>query len=204
MPRGATPKRTDPPVGVIDPFAVLGVPPTATLAEVRAARRRLARDLHPDVGGDEARMRELNEAFDLAVRRWLGRPERAGPASGPPAPAEAAAPAPAAPRRVVRTGPWIQYDEPSFTVDALPVDTFEALERVAPRLGRVVVDDPPYVMELVLRRPAPCWCRLEVLPEAGGSTVMLVVAGIEHRPPPLVDDVRDAWVAALNRHPPQD
>ena len=140
-------------------------------------------------------MREVNEAFDQAVRRLLGRAERNVPPPAEPAPAEPPAPQP----RVVRTGPWIQYDEPSFTIDTLPVEAFAALERVAPRLGRIVVDDPPYVMELVLRRPAPCWCRLEVLPEAGGSTVMLVVAGIEHRPPPLVDDVRDAWVEALNR-----
>src|SRR4051794_14869836 len=142
-------------------------------------------------------MSEVNQAFDQAVRRLLGRPERVAPAPSPPAREPARRPSP--PPRTVRTGPWVQYDEPSFTIDALPVDAFDALERVAAELGEVVADDPPYLLEVVLVRPAPCWCRLELLPEAGGTTVMLVVAGVGHRPPPVVEDVRDEWVAALNR-----
>jgi hypothetical protein len=181
---------------VSDPFQVLGLPVTATLAEVRAARRRLARAAHPDVGGDERRMREINQAFDLAVRRILGRPER--PAPTPPAPAPAPRPAAPPTPRVTGTGPWIQHDEPSFTIDVLPVDAFAALERAAVNLGEVVAEDPPYLLEVLLEEPAPCWCRLELLPEAGGTTVMMMVAGIRHLRPPLVEDVRDTWIDALN------
>ena len=77
-----------------DPFAVLGVAPTATLAEVRAARRRLAKELHPDLGGDPALMQEVNRAFDQAVRTLLGRPERVGaPPSSPPQPSPSPPPA---------------------------------------------------------------------------------------------------------------
>ena len=83
------------PVSASDPFAVLGVAPTATLAEVRAARRRLALQLHPDRGGDAERMQEVNRAFDQAVRALLGRPERVVP---PPSPAPTPPPAPT-PRR---------------------------------------------------------------------------------------------------------
>jgi hypothetical protein len=187
---------------VSDPFQVLGLPATATLDDVRAARRRLARSAHPDVGGDERRMREINQAFDQAVRRILGRPDRPSPVSPPPAhePADAARPAPPPPFRphVTGTGPWVQHDEPSFTIDVLPVDAFAALERVATRLGEIVAEDPPYVLELILREPARCWCRLELLPEAGATTVMMTVAGIEDRRPPIVEDVRDAWIDALN------
>jgi hypothetical protein len=183
---------------VSDPFQVLGLPATATLAEVRAARRRLARAAHPDVGGDERRMREINEAFDQAVRRILGRPER--PVIAPPAPpTPSPPPRPAPGPRVTGTGPWVQHDEPSFTIDVLPVDAFAALERVAPTLGEVVAEDPPYVLEVLLQEPAPCWCRLELLPEAGGTTVMMMVAGVRHLRPPLVEDVRDSWIDALNR-----
>jgi len=184
---------------VSDPFQVLGLPATATLAEVRAARRRLARAAHPDVGGDERRMREINQAFDQAVRRILGRPER--PGAPPPPPKASDRPRPAAPPRPweTGTGPWVQHDEPSFTIDVLPVDAFAALERVAAGIGEVVAEDAPYLLEVLLQEPAPCWCRLELLPEAGATTVMMTVAGIHHRRPPLVEDVRDTWIDALNQ-----
>jgi hypothetical protein len=186
---------------VSDPFQVLGLPSTATLAEVRAARRRLARAAHPDVGGDERRMREINQAFDQAVRRILGRPDRPvppPPASSPPPGPSAPAPPPWPP--VTGTGPWVQHDEPSFTIDVLPVDAFAALERVAAGLGEILAEDPPYLLEVLLQEPALCWCRLELLPEAGATTVMMTVAGIQHRRPPVVEDVRDTWIDALNRH----
>jgi hypothetical protein len=187
-----------------DPFAVLGLAPTATLAEVRAARRRLAKEIHPDLGGDDSRMREVNRAFDQAVRRLLGRPERGDPPAPPPpdpppSPTRQPPPATAASRGEAPTpGPWVQYDEPSFTIDTLPVDAFAALERVAVALGQIVAEDPPYLLEVVLRPPYLCWCRLELLPEAGATTVMLVVAGVRHRRPPVIEEVRDLWVDTLN------
>jgi DnaJ domain len=188
-------------VSAPDPYAVLGVAPTATLAEVRAARRRLARQLHPDVGGDASRMQEVNRAFDQVVRALLGRPEPVVPPPSPP-PAPARPPRPAPPRPPVpgpHAGPWVQYDEPSFTIDVLPVVAFHALLAAAGRLGDVLAEDPPYVLEVALAPPWACWCRLELLPEAGGTTVMLMVAGLRHRRPPAVEDVRDLWVDALNR-----
>lgn len=50
-----------------DPFRLLGLPATATEAEVKAAYRQLARRLHPDAGGDEAAFRALREAAELAT-----------------------------------------------------------------------------------------------------------------------------------------
>jgi hypothetical protein len=158
-----------------DPFAVLGVGPDATLEEVRVARRRLARRAHPDHGGDEARMQEINLAFDQAVKAILR----------PPAPAPR--PAPARQRAYA-----VQYDAPSFTIDVLPAEAFEALLVVAGRLGEVLVDDPPYLLDVQIREPE-CWCRLELLPEAGGSSVSLTVAAAVD-----IEAVRDLWVDALN------
>jgi hypothetical protein len=58
-------------------YQLLGVAPTATMAEIRAAYLRLARRHHPDAGGDSARMRELNEAWtvlgDASRRRAYDR-----------------------------------------------------------------------------------------------------------------------------------
>ena len=58
-----------------DPYAVLGVSPTATDDEVKAAYRALARKYHPDNYADnplselaEEKMQEINEAYDTVVR----------------------------------------------------------------------------------------------------------------------------------------
>ena len=50
-----------------DPFALLGVPRTADADDLRAARRRLAMDEHPDRGGSAARMQAINVAFEEAM-----------------------------------------------------------------------------------------------------------------------------------------
>lgn len=158
-----------------DPFAVLGLRPDATLDEVRIARRRLAAQFHPDHGGDAARMGEINAAFDAAVGLVGQRPVQP----------------------VRRRG--VQYDAPSFTIDVLPVEAFEALLVVTSWMGEVLVDDPPYVLEVHLTEPGPCWCRLDLVPDAGASTVTLTVASVGDDPAPDVEEVRDAWVANLNR-----
>ena len=48
-------------------YAVLGIPETATLEEVKAAYRRMALRYHPDMNKSkdaEARMKEINEAYE--------------------------------------------------------------------------------------------------------------------------------------------
>jgi hypothetical protein len=60
----------------MDPYGVLGLPPTATPAEVAAAYRRLAKQWHPDRGGGDQRMAELNAAYDLLrATEWTRRNE---------------------------------------------------------------------------------------------------------------------------------
>jgi hypothetical protein len=93
----------------------------------------------------------------------------------------------------------VATDNPSFTVEALPVETFEALVVVANWLGEVHVEDPPYALETHLVDPFDCWCRLDIVPDAGASTVSIVVATVGDDLPPDVDTVRDAWVANLNQ-----
>lgn len=100
---------------------------------------------------------------------------------------------------VLRRYPGVQRDEPSFTIDTLPAEAFEALLIVTAWMGEVLVDDPPYVLEVHVTDPSPCWCRLDLLPDAGGSTVTLTVASIDGLPAPDVEAVRDLWVANLNR-----
>jgi hypothetical protein len=53
---------------VKDYYSILGVPPTASLEEIRLAYRRQARVFHPDLNTDpeaEIRFKEINEAYDV-------------------------------------------------------------------------------------------------------------------------------------------
>ena len=69
---------------------------------------------------------------------------------------------------------------------------------VANWIGEVLVEEPPYVLEAYLVDPFECWCRLDVVPDAGASTVSIAVATFGDGLQPDVDAVRDAWVTNLN------
>lgn len=48
-----------------DYYKTLGVPRNATEEEIKKAFRKLARQHHPDAGGDEAKFKEINEAYEV-------------------------------------------------------------------------------------------------------------------------------------------
>ena len=48
-----------------DYYKTLGVPRTASADEIKTAFRKLARTHHPDAGGDEAKFKEINEAYEV-------------------------------------------------------------------------------------------------------------------------------------------
>lgn len=184
-----------------DPFRVLGLGRDASAHDVRAARRDLAREHHPDAGGDADTMRRVNVAAAEALK-ILSEPDGRDSfdRSSPDAPADAAAttdPAPTDPG----TADWVgsTRDIPSFTVEALPVEAFEALLIAAAELGEIADDEPPYVLRTLLADPIACWCQLDVVPDAGASTVSVTIAAVEGQPLPAIVDVRNAWITALNR-----
>jgi DnaJ domain len=174
-----------------DPYEILGVEPGVSEEELRTVRRRLAKELHPDhAGGTTDAMRRLNLAFD-AVLADLTRLGHENGGTGNRSGDQSAAPVP-------RPGGRVAHDVASFTIEALPVEAFDALLIVATWLGDVLVDEPPYQLDVALGEPFGCWCRLDVVPDAGSSTVALTLASLDGRPVPDLDVVRDAWVANLN------
>jgi hypothetical protein len=168
-----------------DALARLGLPSDASADDIRAARRTLAKSLHPDLGGDAEEMQAVNEAADVALQR-LTQP------TGAESPPESPLGSPG--------WSWsgVDRDIPSFTVEALPVETFEGLLVVASWIGEVLDDDPPYRLDAHLYEPVECWCRLDVVPDAGASTVSLTIAGLDGAPTPDIVAVRDAWITNLN------
>lgn len=180
-----------------DPFELLGLTRSASVADVRAARRRLAREAHPDHGGDPARMTALNAAVDAAIAHLTGR-RPLPPIPPQPPPPSTGTTSSSRPRRS-GSPRRVQHDVPSFVIEALPAEAFEALLIVASWIGEVLVDEPPYLLDVQLADPWACWCRLDLVPDAGASTVSLTIASIEDRVAPDVEVVRDLWVAELNR-----
>ncbi len=191
-----------------DPFQVLGVEPTAGEDELRAARRRLAKELHPDrAGGDANRMRELNLAFDAAMAAVHAAPiapgthrETAHPTSRAPA-GRRSGHRPQQGGRAEgarRSGTHHAHDVASFTIEALPAEAYEALLVASSWIGEVLEDEPPYRLTLDLGEPFDCWCRLDLIPDAGSSTVGVTLASRDGRPVPDLDAVRDTFVATLN------
>jgi hypothetical protein len=76
----------------VDPFAVLGIPPSATDAELAAAYRELAKEWHPDRRGEAGveRMAEINVAYDLLRAGAQRGPARVAPGPARPRPARRA------------------------------------------------------------------------------------------------------------------
>lgn len=175
-----------------DPYAVLGVLNTANEAAITSARRRLAKGAHPDAGGSIAAMQRINDAADRALAALAQVAASDSPDSG------------ASVRRRQKPTPTyrggaVRHDHPSFTIESLPVEAFEGLLIVAWWLGDVVDSDPPYLLEVVLGDPVAAWCRLQLVPDAGASTVSLTVASVPGGTTPDVDHVRDEWIRALNQ-----
>ena len=164
-----------------DPWTVLGLAPGSSWDDVRAAYRRLAKALHPDVGsggGDAIRMAEVNRAFQLLSAA------QTAPATEPePEPQ----PSPVA----------TAVDELSFSIEQLPVDAFQSVLIVASFLGDPWVIDEPYELMARLDPPLSCRCYIHLVPEAGGSLVTLTIHPLNRFPEPNPLAIRDAFIAEL-------
>ena len=166
-----------------DPFLVLSVERGASADEIRRAWRERARTVHPDVGGTDAAMQELNEALHSALA-YVDVVSIATVSSSP---------------LLVRR----ERDVSSFTVDVLPAECFEALLIVAGISGAISHEEPPYQLEFSLHDSDVTgalngWCRCDLLPEAGATTVSLLVGTETSAEGISVEEVRDYLVANLN------
>lgn len=79
--------------------------------------------------------------------------------------------------------------EAVFTLDVLPVEAFHVVEVTVAERGEVVGAEEPYQLEGYLGEPVACFCRFELVPEAGGTIVTVTVEPAEDVTPPSGADV---------------
>lgn len=155
--------------------SILGVDEFATADEILAVRRRLALRNHPDRGGDPRSMVEINRATEVLLD-FLS--------SGSQGALDSVF--------VVEVDHGIDVDHPSFVIDVLPVEAFEYVSLAAHVLGQVIDEEPPYSIELLLASLPDAWCRLDIVPDAGSSTVSISARGV------VASDLVESWVDTIN------
>ena len=166
-------------------YQLLGVTRSSTVSEIVAARRVLAREFHPDRGGDPQHMALINLAFDAIIASRSEEPAEQTFNNGSRRSQSDIA--------TSDSGSRFSVDRPSFTINALPVVAYEVLLLAARVLGDISSDEPPYLLEVQLEDPPMTWCRLEIVPDAGSSTISFLIDK-EHD----AQLVRDLWVTTIN------
>lgn len=160
----------------MDPWHELGLDPAdATPDAVRAARRRLAKEHHPDLtagrgDGGEAngeRLARANRAVELALAELSTRGEAAARERQPG-------------REGMAGPPGDDRTEVTFSVPHLPVEAFELLLLAFSAIGDPKVQDEPYLLEGMVDDPHLGTARVEIVPEAGGS-IVTVTTSPHHR-----------------------
>lgn len=187
----------------MDPFVVLGVSSEATEGALRLAWREKARTCHPDAGGSDEAMQELNEALRLALNAVADPSRQRGGDGGSSRSTSQHVDGEDRDRSKStddRTH-WARTsrDVSSFTIDCLPVEAFEALLIVASWHGDISIDESPYLMEMVMRDPFSCWIRFDIVPEAGASMVSVSVATARGERHVSSEAIRDVFVDSLNQ-----
>lgn len=166
-------------------YDVLGVTPSATTAEVRAAYRAKARDHHPDAGGDVDRMRQLNAAWqvlgDVTRRAAYDR----ALARGPVAPGPAEAPRTPRPDWVPSFDHDLTAEEWADLADDRPLRPTMALEgwwAIAPPAALVVAMLTMF-LGVWFMSPPVVGLAVGLLALAGGLFVLAPLRAMARRPP---------------------
>lgn len=178
------------------PFDVLGVSPHVTAQQLHLAWRTLAKQHHPDVGGDNTQMTRINNALQEAL--LLVDVDEVSQSTS----CDSGARGPIRPNHTDRSR-RVQHDVSSFTFSVLPVESFELLEIVAATAGAIVEAECPYMIEFTMENlgekyTASHWCRCEMVPEAGGTMVHLTVGGPHGCAPADIEAVRDELIRSIN------
>lgn len=80
-------------------------------------------------------------------------------------------------------------DEAVVSFDVLPVEAFAVVAVAVGSAGEILDADEPYGLDAYLLEPGPCFVRVELAPEAGGTLVAVTVSAAEGVVPPGAAEV---------------
>jgi hypothetical protein len=189
-------------VDLPDALAVLGVTPGATVHEVRAAYRRLVREVHPDVATDASdvgrRTARLADAYDRvrAAIAATGGDRVPAPPAAAPTPPPGPPPPPSEGLRLEATA----LEADAILVGAPAGETFAALFEAAGRVGPVAYFDRHLgIIETIVRFEGgpSCSVLITLQGRAMGTEAFVTMESIEADPAPPVAPVVEALVAEL-------
>jgi hypothetical protein len=170
-------------------MSILGVTSASSPSEIRAAWIAVARSRHPDIGGTTTDMQLVNAAYRVLVGSVASSGDDEGRNDSSSAP---------------RFGRRRHADHPSFVVDLEMRELHDLLVVASGTMGEVLDSDPHWLVEVHLREPVACWCRLELVPNGAGSAVGLLVEIDDDARPADADHeavttaVRDRFIDAIN------
>jgi molecular chaperone DnaJ len=194
-------------VDVQEALAVLGLSPGVTLAEARAAYRRLVRVHHPDVAGDAATAQaaRLTEAF--AVLRSVASSSTTGTIDPVASPSVPAAPEPTTPSAAQAARGAYQHAAEAelaagdtILVRAPADEAFVALLDGAARIGHIgYLDRQLGILETIVRFEDGPTCSLLITLQGRveGTEAFCTIESIEAAPTPPIGPVVDALLKAL-------
>jgi hypothetical protein len=173
---------------------VLGVAPTATWPEVRAAYRVAIRDAHPDrAGGSTAQAVRVNDAYAALVRE-RSQGSRRRPRWAPPAPPTSP------PRAREPVGPVEVLEGDTLRLPVPPDEAFVAVLEACHAIGDVTyVDRSCAILEALVPIAGEGVCSLVVTFQgrAYGTDAFCTLEAIEHVGSPPVHPVVAALAAVL-------
>ena len=178
------------PRNVAEAMSLLRVPTNFNEADLRRAKRALLFQFHPDHGGKSESHNTTSVDEVLASYDFLLSVLNKNSSMDP---TENLASLDVTEQKFTR-------DLPSFTIGALPVDAYHLLFVAAHEIGEVVEEEEPYFMVVHMSEPSDFWCEIDVVPDAGASTISLSVTQFNDASGPPVDIamVRDLWVHTIN------
>lgn len=187
-------------------YEILGVTPDATLDDVKAARRSLARKWHPDrFAGDgpaavaraHARLAAINEAADAIEAALAGRPPRDFAQQNPPARGGRAA-TDAGPGRA---GPARRPPPPKGTTLYVKADRHQAFEDLVLAVSAFAdpsMIDAPRSVEAMLDAPVSGVARFEVSRAEGKTRIAVRMIDGAAQATGRAAVVRDHLIEQLN------
>ena len=133
----------------VNPYEILGIEPSATPGEIKAAYRRRLHETHPDSRTHNSPDFDIDAV--VAAYAEVMRPISIETPTARP----------------------VDGDYAEFSMPILPVEAFELLILASSWLGDPYDTDPPYALSVLWTEEPPGYVHIDLEPTAGATTVVV-------------------------------